>query len=90
MGLIDWINRKKEETRVKNQALSDARRHYYRSDAYKQIVAQVEEKKLREGKNNEFSSWLKRVSKNAASQFNDETAKIDMDKIMGRENEKRK
>ena len=90
MGFKEWFERKKELKKAENDAKADAMKAYYQSAAYKKAVSQVEIQKMKEGKTNDFSSWLKRVSQNAAVQLNNEHIDVDREKLFGKTNSKTK
>jgi len=85
MGLIDWIKRKKEETRLKNEMTSQALQEYYKSDAYKLKVAKdIHENKpgTPGAKGKTFGDFIKNASANAVKTLNAESNhKLDIDKF---------
>jgi hypothetical protein len=83
MGFINWMKRKLELTKAKNDAKATALKSYYDSAEFKREVI----KESKEGKDNEFGSWLKRVSNNAAKQFENEKISVDNEKLFGKKKE---
>lgn len=81
---MDWIARKKETARMKNEARAAAEKAFYESDKYKRTFAEAEAKKIKDGKTNSTGDWLKKVSKNAARNLNEESITIDKDKLFGK------
>lgn len=84
MGFIEWLKRMKEEAAAKNKATHDAKMAYYQSEDYKKQFAESQKQKMKEGKGSDFGSWMKRVSNNAAAQLNNESLKIDKEKLIGK------
>lgn len=65
MGLIDWIRRKKETARLRNEAKEEAKRQYYRSKDFKQDIA----RQLKEKKGSTMPDWMKRGAENIKKEF---------------------
>ncbi len=84
MGLKDWINRKIESTRLRNEAKHAAIKDMYTSEEYKKEIQNQEIAKLRENKGNPTGEWLRRVSKNAANNLSQQRVRIDKDKLFGK------
>jgi hypothetical protein len=89
MGLTEFIKQKQEEFAAKNKAKHDAMREFYESEEYKRLLKDAKIKKLKEGKSNDFISWLKRVSNNAAKLAQDNSIKFDAEKIIGKQKKDR-
>ena len=86
MGFMTWFKRKMDETKIKNDARAEALEEYYKSDEYKKTFAEAEAKKIKEGSGSKGGDWLKRVSKNAAKQFENGSEKptMNIEKFLGK------
>ena len=85
MGLVEWIKRKMDETKMRNDAKHNALKAMYDGDEYKKVIMQQEIARMKENKGNPTGEWLKRVSNNVvANNLSRNRLKLNKNKLFGK------